>query len=107
MHKRPIHGLSCLQTAQKCITELEILAQHLQQGLRLYEDPTTMENLTEDVGENKTMEEQDYLDEETLISWSKRMLKIGVHKNMSIKGNMMAITEIIIIMRGMTITTMT
>ena len=45
------HGSSCSQTAKKKrIIDLEILVQHLQQHLRLYEDPMFMENLLEGIG---------------------------------------------------------
>ena len=45
-------GTSCSQTAKrKRITDLEILARHLQHRLRLYEDPMDMENLMEDIDE--------------------------------------------------------
>ena len=61
------HGLSCSQTAkQKHIIDLHILAYHLQQRLRLYEDPMSMEKLMEGIGKYKIEEEKDDFDEETL-----------------------------------------
>ena len=45
------YGLSCSQTAkQKHIFDLETLAKHLQQRLRLYEDHNCMENLMKGIG---------------------------------------------------------
>ena len=53
------YGSSCLQTSkQKHIIDLEILAQHLQQRLRLYENPMCMENLMEGVGKYKIKKEK-------------------------------------------------
>ena len=61
------HGSSCSQTAkQKRIIDLEILAQHLQQCLRLYKDTMPMENLIECIGKYKIKEEKVYFDEDTL-----------------------------------------
>ena len=61
------HGSSCLQTAKKKrMIDLKILAQHLQQHLRLYDDPTSMENLMEGIGKYKINEEKDDFDEETV-----------------------------------------
>ena len=52
--KRSSHGLSrSLAMEEKHITDLEILAQHLQKCLGRYEDHMSMENLLEDIGEYK------------------------------------------------------
>ena len=61
------YGSSCSQTAkQKRIVDLETLAQHLQQRLRLYEDHNSMENLMEGIGKYKFKEEKYNFYEETL-----------------------------------------
>ena len=61
------HGSNFSQIAkQNHIIDLEILAQHLQKRLRLYEDPMCMENLMEGIGKYKIKEEKDDFDEETL-----------------------------------------
>ena len=58
------HGLSCSQTGkQKHIIDLEIVAQHLQQNLKLYEDPMSMENMMEGIRKYKIKEEKDVFDE--------------------------------------------
>ena len=61
------YGSSCSQIAkQKHIADLETLAQHLQQRLRLYEDHYSMENLMEGFGKYKIKEEKYNFYEETL-----------------------------------------
>ena len=61
------YGSSCSQTAKKKhIANLEILAQHLQQHLRFYEDHNSMENLMEGIGKYKIKEEKYNFYEETL-----------------------------------------
>ena len=61
------HGLSrSLAMEEKHIIDLETLAQHLQQRLRLYEDRMSMENLMEGIGKCKIREEKYDFDEETL-----------------------------------------
>ena len=61
------HSSSSSQTTkQKRIIDLEILALHLQQRLRLYEDPMPKEKLMEGIGKNKIKEEKYYFYEETL-----------------------------------------
>ena len=56
------HGSRCSQTAkQKRIIDLKIHAQHLQQCLRLCENPMSMENLMEGIGKYKIKEEKDDL----------------------------------------------
>ena len=53
------HGLSrSLAMEEKSIVDLEILAQHLQQCLRLYKDHMSMENLMEGIGKCKIKEEK-------------------------------------------------
>ena len=52
-------------TKQKRIIDLEILAQHLQQRLRLYKDPISMENLLEGLGKCKIKKGKDDFDERT------------------------------------------
>ena len=49
-HKTYNYGSSCSQTAkQKHTADLETLAQHLQQRLRLHEDHNSMKNLMEGI----------------------------------------------------------
>ena len=61
------HGLSHSQAMEeKRIADLETLAQHLQQRLRLYEYRMSMENLMEGIGKYKIKEEKYYFYEETL-----------------------------------------
>ena len=53
------YGSSCSQTAKQMhIVDLETLAQHRQQRLRLYEDHNSMENLMERIGKYKIKEEK-------------------------------------------------
>ena len=66
-YKSYSHGSSSSRsTKQKRIIDLQILAQHLQQHLRLYEDPMSMENLMEGIGKYKIKEEKYDFYEETL-----------------------------------------
>ena len=57
---------SSRSTKQKHIIDLEILVQHLQRRLRLYEDRMSMENLMEGIGKYKIKEEKYDFYEETL-----------------------------------------
>ena len=53
------HGSTCsLAIEEKRIADLEILDQHLQKCLKLYEDRICMENLTEGIGKYKIKEEK-------------------------------------------------
>ena len=53
-------------TKQKRIIDLEILAQHLQRRLRLYEDRMSIENLMKGIGKYKIKEEKYDFYKETL-----------------------------------------
>ena len=65
--KSSTHGLSrSLAIEEKRIVYLEILAQHLQQCLRLYEDHMSTENLMEGIGKYKIKEEKYEFYEESL-----------------------------------------
>ena len=66
-HKNYSHGSSSSRsTKQKCLIDLEILAQHLQRCLRLYEDCMSMENLMECIGKYKIKVEKSYFYEQIL-----------------------------------------
>ena len=43
---------------ERCITDLEILTQHLQKRLGHYKDHMSMENLLDDIGEYKMKEKK-------------------------------------------------
>ena len=61
------HGLSrSLAMEEKHIADLEILAQHLQQRLKLDEDHMSMENLMEDISNYKINKEKYDFYEETM-----------------------------------------
>ena len=65
--KSSTHGLSrSLAMEEKHIVDLEILAQHLQQCLRLYKDHMFMENLMEGIGKYNIKDEKYDFYEETL-----------------------------------------
>ena len=62
--KSSTHGLShSLAMDEKSITDLQILTQHLQQRLRLYEDYMSMENLIEGIGKYKIEENYEFYEE--------------------------------------------
>ena len=66
-YKSYSHGSSSSRsTKQKRIIDLEILAQHLQRHLRLYEDRMSIENLMEGMVKYKFKEEKYDFYEETL-----------------------------------------
>ena len=65
--KSSTHGLSrSLAMEEKCIADLEILAQHLQQRFRLYQYHISMEKLMAGIGKYKIKEEKYDFYEETL-----------------------------------------
>ena len=92
---------------EKRTTDLETLAQHLQQRLRLYEDHRYMENLMEGVGKYKVKEEKyDFMNRlcsivNLKVSWSTKKLKVCMHETMITMGDMMATTGMMSIMRAM------
>ena len=66
-YKSYSHGSSSSRsTKQKRIIDLEILAQHLQRCLRLYEDCMSMENLMGGIGKYKIKDEKYDFYEDTL-----------------------------------------
>ena len=69
-HKSYNYGSSCSQTSKQkhmmIYVDLDTLAQHLQQRLRIYEDHNSMENLMEGTCKYKIKEEKYDFYEETL-----------------------------------------